>query len=108
GFCIIESLLSHARVAKLKYALLDAIEKESNLHRKGIDDPLQVICCPYYDDIFFRELEPEIYTLVNAILGEGCIFYNYSNSSISPGSVNFSGRIHVERRIEVRTPSMLG
>lgn len=108
GYYIAESCLDDHEVLALKDALEQAIECEAPLHRQGKDDPLQVVCCPYYSDIFFEAIEHKVYPYVDSVLGEGCTFYNYSNSSIQPGALNFSGRIHIERRIDSQNPDMLG
>lgn len=96
GFFLHEKAIPDIEINALKKALHNAIAKESQLHR-STDDPSQVICCPWYDDIFLNILRKKVFLDINRILGNDCIIYNYGNSSIRPGQGNFSSHIHVER-----------
>lgn len=94
GFCIEIDVIPESTVKALKQELSVAIEQESPLRREGIDDPLQVVCCPYYSNIFLDALEPDIYDRVDMLLGPDSIIYSYNNTSMPPGSGNFSSRVH--------------
>lgn len=96
GFFLLECALSVQMTADLKTALHLAIEREAPL-RRASDDPLQVVCCPWYDTLFLEAARGTIFSGIDSLLGRDSIIYNYNNSSISPGAGNFSSHIHVER-----------
>lgn len=96
GLALFESVIDIATVATLKQKLATAIDEEAALRRPH-DDGYQVVCCPYYDDAFLDIAEQHVFALVNGLLGEDCILYNYSNSCLAAGAGNFSSHIHVER-----------
>jgi ectoine hydroxylase-related dioxygenase (phytanoyl-CoA dioxygenase family) len=53
--------------------------------------------CSLYDKIFVELFDNSKLTAVfNAILGEGCIVYAYTSSSMPPNKTNYSRRIHVD------------
>lgn len=96
GFFLQEGVFPTSRIEELKAALHHAIEAESPLRRPR-DDTMQVVCCPWYDDLFLHILRKEVFRGINDLLGEDSIIYNYNNSCIKPGQGNFSSHIHVER-----------
>lgn len=96
GFYLQHEVLQPACIKELKMALHQAIQSESLLHRAS-DDDMQVVCCPWYDDIFLHALRDNVFNDANKLLGNDCILYNYNNSSIKPHTGNFSSHIHVER-----------
>ena len=91
-----KAAISQQNVILLKAALEKAIQIEKSFHRES-DDPCQVVCCPVYDDIFLNVLRGELFSVVDALLGEAAILYSYNNSTMLPGKGNFSSKIHVER-----------
>lgn len=97
GFYTVRSALVRGDLLTLKRALNMAMREERLLHRKNFDDDCQVVCCPWYDDVFFNVLKGTVFNVVNALIGKDCILYNYSNSCLLPGQGNFSSHIHVER-----------
>jgi len=100
GFCIEPNIIPEATVKALKQELSIAIEQEAPLRREGIDDPLQVACCPYYSGIFLDALEPYIFDRVDVLLGQKSIIYSYNNSSMPPGQGNFSSRVHRDSHLD--------
>jgi ectoine hydroxylase-related dioxygenase (phytanoyl-CoA dioxygenase family) len=98
GHYLVEKLLPGDTVARLREALEAAIEEEARFHG-GTDyqDFGMVLCCPMYDRAFIEVLNnEELMAPVEAVLGAGCITYSYCSSSQPPGSLNFSGRVHVD------------
>ena len=98
GYSIVEDVLPADFVLKIKEALEKAIEAEVNYH-KGSDysDYGMVLLCSLYDKIFTELFDNEKLTgPFNSILGDGCIVYAYTSSSMPPDKTNYSRRIHVD------------
>ncbi|MFZ5722961.1 MAG: phytanoyl-CoA dioxygenase family protein [Pseudomonadota bacterium] len=97
GFFLRPGAFAADRVRALKAALQRAVVAEAPLRRPA-DDPAQVVCCPWHDDLFLQVLsEGGVFADVDRLLGPDCILYNYNNSCMPPGAGNFSSHIHVER-----------
>lgn len=98
GCAVVPGLFSDEFISKAKVKLMEAIEKEVAYHH-GTDyvDYGMVMMCSLYDDIFTELFDNEDLTkYFNAILGEGCIVYAYTSSSMPPNKSNFSNRVHVD------------
>lgn len=98
GYTIIPDVLSPDFISKAKIALEEAIKKEAEYH-KGTDykDYGMVLLCSLYDRIFVELFDNQkLIGVFNAVLGEGCIVYAYTSSSMPPNKTNFSRRIHVD------------
>jgi ectoine hydroxylase-related dioxygenase (phytanoyl-CoA dioxygenase family) len=98
GSVVLPDLFSDEFVQTAKLKLEEAIEKEVAYHN-GTDfvDYGMVMMCSLYDDLFTELFENEdLMKYFNAILGEGCIVYAYTSSSMPPKSSNFSNRVHVD------------
>ena len=98
GYSIMEDVLPGDFVLKIKKALEKAIEDEVSYH-KGSDysDYGMVLLCSLYDKIFTELFDNEKLTgPFNAILGDGCIVYAYTSSSMPPNKTNYSRRIHID------------
>lgn len=98
GYCIVENVLSPPFIKKAIFELEKAIQNEVAFHgTENYSDFGMVLCCAKYGGVFeeifsFSKLiEP-----MEAILGEGCILYAYTSSSMPPKKSNFSNRIHVD------------
>jgi ectoine hydroxylase-related dioxygenase (phytanoyl-CoA dioxygenase family) len=98
GYVIVENVLSPEYISKAKTALEKAIKQEADYHKgTAYKDYGMVLLCSLYDQAFTdlfdnnRLIEP-----FNTILGEGCIVYAYTSSSMPPHSTNYSRRIHVD------------
>lgn len=98
GYSIVRNVLPSEYIAKAKVALEKAIEEEANYHKNTeFSDYGMVLVCSLYDKIFCDLFDFELLTQpFNTILGEGCIVYAYTSSSMPPNRVNYSGRIHVD------------
>ena len=98
GYVTVESVLDEDYIKRAKKELEAAIEKEVQYH-KGKDYNFygMVLVCSFYRGAFIelfdnkRVIEP-----FNAILGEGCIAYAYTSSSMPPQSGNETSQIHVD------------
>jgi ectoine hydroxylase-related dioxygenase (phytanoyl-CoA dioxygenase family) len=98
GYCIVEDVLSPDFIEKAKNALALAIQSEAEFHKTNdYSDYGMVLLCSLYDRVFIdlfdnkRLMEP-----FNLVLGEGCIVYAYTSSSMPPSGGNYSRRIHVD------------
>ncbi len=98
GFSVVENALSTEMVKRARLELKKAIDKEESYHgTKEYQDYGMVLLCSLYGGAFtdIFNIEPFIKPF-EAILGEGCIVYGYTSSSMPPGAVNYSHRIHVD------------
>ena len=99
GYSIVPDVLSTDFLARIKNELERAIEIEAENQKKyetyreyGI-----VLFCGLYGGAFLELLDNrKLIEPLNAILGEGCIVYTYSSSSMPPGQGNYTHRVHVD------------
>jgi ectoine hydroxylase-related dioxygenase (phytanoyl-CoA dioxygenase family) len=99
GFAILPHVIHAELLQPLKRDLEGAIAKESQYQQRTsaqIDSGM-VLLCSLYPGELIRILE--LGSLIEPfewILGEGCIIYAYTSSSMPPHGTNYSGRIHVD------------
>ncbi len=98
GYSIVRNALPKEFIAKAKAELRIAIEKEVEYHKSTkFSDYGMVLICSIYDKIFSELFDlPLVVNPLNAILGEGCIVYAYTSSSMPPETSNYSKRIHTD------------
>ncbi len=98
GYSIVRNALSPEFIQKAKKELEIAIEKETEYHKgKNYSDFGMVLLCSLYDKIFCELFDiPLVSNPFNAVLGDGCIVYAYTSSSMPPEGSNYSKRIHVD------------
>ncbi len=99
GYAIIEDVFSPEFIQKAKRELESAIEKEVLYHKGKRDyvDYGMVLMCSMYGGAFIELFDnPKLIDPVNAVLGESCIVYAYTSSSMPPNKSNYSKRIHVD------------
>jgi len=98
GYSIVENVLNAEFIAKAKVALEDAISQEIDYHKgTGYNDYGMVLLCSLYDKVFTELFDNEkLTTPFNTVLGEGCIVYAYTSSSMPPAATNYSRRVHVD------------
>jgi ectoine hydroxylase-related dioxygenase (phytanoyl-CoA dioxygenase family) len=98
GYCILENVLTPDFVEKAKKALQLAIDSEAEFHKtKQYSDYGMVLLCSLYDRIFIDLFDNErLLVPFHQVLGEGCIVYAYTSSSMPPNGGNYSNRIHVD------------
>jgi len=101
GYAILPDRLTPSAVASLKKALARAIVEEGEDHRahgrQEMADVSMVLLCAFYGEEFLDLFE--ISSLMEPfewVLGEGCIVYAYTSSSMRPRGTNYSTRIHVD------------
>jgi ectoine hydroxylase-related dioxygenase (phytanoyl-CoA dioxygenase family) len=98
GYTIIKDVLPPDFVAKAKKELMASIEQESRYHGgTNYKDYAMVLLCSLYGgamiDLFNH---PKLLEPFNAVMGDGCIVYAYTSSSMPPSGGNYSNRIHVD------------
>jgi len=98
GYSIRQNIFSEEFVVKARAALELAIEQEAAYHQtKDYPDYGMVMLCSLYNGIFIDLFEnEELMQPFNSILGDGCIVYAYTSSSMPPYGSNYSQRIHVD------------
>ncbi len=98
GFCIVENVLSTGFIEKAIKELDIAIKSEVLFHgTENYSDYGMVLCCAKYGGVFEEIFNNHLLVEpMEAVLGEGCILYAYTSSSMPPKSSNFSNRIHVD------------
>lgn len=98
GSVVVPGVLDPEFIADAKRELEAAMAAEVRYHgTKDYKDYGMVLLCSLYGGAFWSLFDnPRLTTPFNAILGEGCIAYAYTSSSMPPNAVNYSGRIHVD------------
>ncbi len=98
GYAIVENVLSAEFVAKAKTELENAIEKEVEYHHTNqYSDFGMVLLCSLYGGSFIELFDNQkLNDAFNTVLGDGCIAYAYTSSSMPPNKSNYSNRIHVD------------
>jgi ectoine hydroxylase-related dioxygenase (phytanoyl-CoA dioxygenase family) len=98
GALVVENVLSPSLVSQLRMALVDAIEKEAEYHgTQSYSDYGMVLLCALYGEVL-REIcgHSGLMQPFEAVMGEGCVIYAYTSSSMPPADKNYSSRIHVD------------
>jgi ectoine hydroxylase-related dioxygenase (phytanoyl-CoA dioxygenase family) len=98
GYAIVEQVLTDDFMVRVKRDLEEAIQLENEYHAgKDHRDYGMVLLCSLYGrtfiDLFDHRTLNEPF---NTILGDGCIVYAYTSSSMPPSGKNYSARIHVD------------
>jgi|ERR1035441_4309120 ectoine hydroxylase-related dioxygenase (phytanoyl-CoA dioxygenase family) len=98
GYSIVENVLSPEFIAKAKSELIKAIAKEEEYHHgKDYSDYGMVLLCSLYDKVFVELFDNQkLLDPFNSVLGEGCIVYAYTSSSMPPSTSNYSKRVHTD------------
>jgi ectoine hydroxylase-related dioxygenase (phytanoyl-CoA dioxygenase family) len=98
GYVILPDILEPSFVARAKRELAQAITADSGRYGPRSErDYGMVMLCALHGGSFLDLLENDrLLAPFNAVLGEECIVYAYTSSSMPPGGVNYSGRVHVD------------
>jgi len=98
GFTITRGVVSRAQLYELKEALETAIAEDLEAWRgRQYTDAHMVLNLMTRGKPFVRLLENEIlHAYLSPLLGETCILYAYTSSSMPPGGTNYSRRVHVD------------
>lgn len=99
GYATLPGVIPEALLAPLRAELEAAIATERELTERrypGAHDGM-VLLCSLYGGLLVDVLgEPSLMAPFEWILGEGCIIYAYTSSSMPPDGTNYSTRIHVD------------
>ena len=98
GYVILPDVLDPAFVARARRELAHAIEVDSGRYGPRAErDYGMVMLCALHGGSFLDLFENDrVLAPFNAVLGDECIVYAYTSSSMPPGGVNYSGRVHVD------------
>src|SRR5579884_2626876 len=98
GYAILSGILPSDLLPGLRSELEKAITIEDDLARRyPAAHRGMVLLCSLYGGLFLKILG--LNSLMDPfewILGEGCIIYAYTSSSMPPGGGNYSNRVHVD------------
>jgi ectoine hydroxylase-related dioxygenase (phytanoyl-CoA dioxygenase family) len=99
GYAILTDILPSHLLQPLRTQLAAVIRAEEDMMRQrypGLHRGM-VLLCSLYDGSLLKVLDSEkLMKPFEWILGDGCIIYAYTSSSMPPGSTNYSNRIHVD------------
>ena len=98
GCMIVEGALPEEYVRGAVPELESAIAQEAKWHgTTDYQDYGMVLICSLYGGAFWKLFDlPSVTMPFETVLGEGCIVYAYTSSSMPPGKQNYSSRIHVD------------
>ncbi len=99
GYFLSDRLFDDGFISELKSQLEVAIESEAKFHgSRNYKDYGMLLACPVYGGKFLDLLMNQNFIEpFNWALGDTCIIYVYTSSSMPPNSSNYSKRIHVDR-----------
>jgi len=98
GHVVFERCLPEDFIERAREELSRAIALEAKYHGgTEYQDYGMVLLCALYGGVFWEMFElPQIVEPFNALLGEGCILYSQTSTSMPPDSGNYATRIHVD------------
>ncbi|HUP58469.1 MAG TPA: phytanoyl-CoA dioxygenase family protein [Bdellovibrionota bacterium] len=98
GYSILPGVFDAGFVARCRTELEEAIRKETAYHKSAEHrDRGMVLMCPLYGDSFLEVFDNDDFSRAfETVMGEGCIIYSYTSSSMPPKGTNYSHRIHVD------------
>jgi ectoine hydroxylase-related dioxygenase (phytanoyl-CoA dioxygenase family) len=99
GYAILPGILPEGMLGNIRRDLEAAIEKEEEYRvlKNVASHPGMVLLCSLYGGSLVEVLGLEsLMQPFEWILGEGCIIYAYTSSSMPPQATNYSARVHVD------------
>jgi ectoine hydroxylase-related dioxygenase (phytanoyl-CoA dioxygenase family) len=98
GFAVVPGLLDAETVALMRQELQRAIDEDlAAWAGKDYPDAWMVHNVMVRHPVFARFLEnPVLHAYLSPLLGDTCIVYAYTSSSMPPSGSNFSHRVHVD------------
>jgi ectoine hydroxylase-related dioxygenase (phytanoyl-CoA dioxygenase family) len=98
GFTVVPGIVSLDEAARLKAQLETAIAEDlAAWQGREYSDAHMVMNLMMRGDAFAGLLEnPLLHAYLTPLLGETCILYAYTSSSMPPGGTNYSHRVHVD------------
>lgn len=96
GYLVVEGVLDADYLARVKPELEKAIAREDEYHgTPDHKDHGMVLVCSTHGPVFLEPFDNrKLMAPFEALLGEGCIVYAYTSSSMPPGKTNYSRRVH--------------
>jgi ectoine hydroxylase-related dioxygenase (phytanoyl-CoA dioxygenase family) len=95
GYALLSGVLPGSIIPELKKQLAEAIEIEGKLPYQ-VDYGMVLMCSLYGGSLLNVLGTSALMEPFEWVLGEGCIIYAYTSSSMPPGGGNYSVRIHVD------------
>ena len=99
GYYIGNNLLDNQFVSRLRTQLELATENDKMLYSTSSgykDYGMVMLCCLYGGEFLTLFDQEQVIKPFEWVLGEGCIVYAYTSSSMPPNQSNYSSRIHVD------------
>jgi ectoine hydroxylase-related dioxygenase (phytanoyl-CoA dioxygenase family) len=98
GFAVVPDVLDGETVAVMKRELLRAAEEDlAAWEGRDYPDAWMVHNLMVRHPVFAEFLEnPVLHSYLSELLGDTCILYAYTSSSMPPSGANFSNRVHVD------------
>jgi hypothetical protein len=98
GYAIVPNIVPQSLLTPLRSELEAAIRTEWELQQRyPAANEGMVLLCSLYGGALLKLLDSEaLLAPFEWLLGEGCIIYAYTSSSMPPHSTNYSNRIHVD------------
>jgi ectoine hydroxylase-related dioxygenase (phytanoyl-CoA dioxygenase family) len=98
GFAIIPNVLDDPTVAVMKRELIHATEEDlAAWEGREYPDSWMVHNLMVRHSVFAEFLEnPVLHSYLSELLGDTCILYAYTSSTMPPSGSNFSNRVHVD------------
>src|SRR5256885_378696 len=98
GYAVLPGILSAEFVLRARAELERAIEADSRRYGSQAErDYGMVLLCALHGGAFLELLDNQkLLEPFNAVLGEDCIIYAYTSSSMPPLGRNYSARIHTD------------
>jgi ectoine hydroxylase-related dioxygenase (phytanoyl-CoA dioxygenase family) len=99
GYAILPDIVPRQLLGPLRSELEAAIRTEVELGQRCYPAARQgmVLLCSLYGGALLRILDAEaLLAPFEWLLGDGCIIYAYTSSSMPPNSTNYSNRIHAD------------
>lgn len=96
GILLVTGVLSPAYLKRVTPVLEAAIVKEAAYHGGTNNaDYGMVLVCSLYGDAFLEVFDNRaLMRPFEAVLGEGCVVYAFTSSSMPPGKTNYARRVH--------------
>jgi ectoine hydroxylase-related dioxygenase (phytanoyl-CoA dioxygenase family) len=100
GCAVLPGLLEPEFIVRARRALEQAIDQEVAYHGSSeYPDYGMVLLCSLYGGAFLELFDNErVLAPFEVVLGEGCIVYAYTSSSMPPARQNYSTRVHTDSR----------
>lgn len=102
GMVLVENILSTNQIKMLKTELKEAILKENKYHGSSdYKDYGMVLLCAKYGGSLLKLFEYDIiFKPFEIVLGNDCIVYSNTSSSMPPNKSNYSKRIHIDSPVD--------